>query len=145
VLLRGERGEIDGMTLRTLRDATSPVTLEMTRRDTGHDGNLEGLHHEGITAGDTWVYRNPFVPARLADDEIAVATCLSRMAAYIEGGPAFCSLAEAAWDQELALRMAEAWTTGRPVRADARAGFRAAGPSSSEREARRPEAQPADS
>jgi len=144
VLLRGERGEINGMTLRTLRDPTSPVTIEMTRRDTGRDGNLEGLHHEGITAGDAWVYRNPFVPARLSDDEIAVATCLSRMAAYIEGGPAFCSLAEAAWDQELALRMAAALTTSRPVRADVRADVRTQGPSSPEREARTPEAQPAD-
>ena len=46
-------------------------------------------YHEGITLGDEWVYRNPFVPARLTDDEIAVATCLERMVAYVEGGPAF--------------------------------------------------------
>ena len=121
VLVRGERGEIAGMTVRTLRNATTPVTLELARRDTGHDGNLEGLYHAGITLGDEWVYRNPFAPARLTDDEIAVATCLSRMAAYVEGGPAFCSLAEAAWDHELGLRMAEAAESGLPVRADPQA------------------------
>jgi len=54
------------MTVRALRDATTPVTLELARRDTGHDGNLEGLYLEGITLGDDWVYRNPFVPARPA-------------------------------------------------------------------------------
>lgn len=118
VLVRGERGEIAGMTVRALRDATTPVTVELARRDTGHDGNLEGLYHAGITLGDEWVYRNPFVPARLTDDEIAVATCLARMAAYVEGGPAFCSLAEAAWNQELGLRMAEAAESALPVRAD---------------------------
>ena len=43
------------------------------------------------------------------------------MAAYVEGGPAFCSLAEAAWDHELGLRMAEAAESGLPVRADPQA------------------------
>jgi hypothetical protein len=103
------------------------VTLELSRRDTGHDGNLEGLYHEGITLGDEWVYRNPFVPARLTDDEIAVATCLSRMGAYVEGGPALCSLAEAAWDHELGLRMAEAASSGRTVRVEPPAFGPAAG------------------
>jgi hypothetical protein len=106
------------MAVRALRDAVTPVTLELSRRDTGHDGNLEGLYHVGITLGDEWVYRNPFVPARLTDDEIAVATCLERMVAYIGGGAPFCSLAEAAWDEELGLRMAEACASGQPVRVE---------------------------
>lgn len=117
VLVRGERGEIHDATVRFLADATTPVTLELVRRDTGHDGNLEGLHHAGITFGREWVYHNPFVPARLADDEIAVAACLQGMADYLDGGPPVCSLAEAAWDQELGLRVLEAIETGRPVRA----------------------------
>jgi predicted dehydrogenase len=115
LLIRGDRGEINGTTVRRLVDEATPVTVELTRRDTGHDGNLEGLHHAGITAGDEWVYRNPFSPARLADDEIAVATCLARMADYIAGGPGFCSLAEGAWDHELTLRMGEAVASGQPV------------------------------
>ena len=121
LLVRGERGEIQNTTVHSLLDWATPVTLELTRRDTGHDGNLEGLYHAGITAGDSWVYRNPFVPARLTDDEIAVGTCLVRMAEYVDGGPEFCSLAEAAWDHELSLRMNEAVSSGRPVRAQANA------------------------
>ncbi len=117
VLLRGERGEIHDTRVRWLADATTPLDAELTRRDTGLDGNLEGYHHAGITLGETWVYRNPFVPARLSDDEIAVATCLERMTSYVDGGPSFCSLAEAAWDQELAIRVAEAADTRRSVRA----------------------------
>lgn len=116
VLLRGERGEIHDTTVRYLKNATTPVTVDLARRDTGHDGNLEGLHHSGITLGDEWVYRNSFAPARLSDDEIAVATCLQRMTEYIDGGPSFCSLAEAAWDHELSLRIGEAAQAAEPIR-----------------------------
>jgi predicted dehydrogenase len=116
VLIRGERGEIHDNTIRSLHDAWTPSTVELMRRDAGHDGNLEGLYHAGITAGEAWMYRNPFVPARLTDDEIAVATCLQRMAEYVDGGTGFCSLAEAAWDHELTLRMGEAVASGGPLR-----------------------------
>jgi hypothetical protein len=116
VVLRGDRGEIRDSTLRALRDVHSPYVVQLTRRDMGHDGNLEGLYHAGITLGDEWVYRNPFAPARLSDDEIAIATCLSKMAEYREGGTGFCSLAEAAWDHELAIRLGEAVASGAPVR-----------------------------
>ncbi len=119
LLIRGERGEIHNNTVRFLPDFNAPVAVKLTRRDTGHGGNLEGLYHAGITFGDDWVYRNPFIPARLTDDEIAVATCLQRMAEYIEGGPPFCNLAEAAWDQDLSLRMKDAAMSGKPVRAGA--------------------------
>lgn len=115
VLVWGERGEIHDSTVRWLQDARTPLTKELMRRDTGHDGNLEGLYHAGITAGDAWLYRNPFVPARLTDDEIAVATCLERMAEYVDGGPEFCGLAEAAWNHELSLRMGRAVSSGGPV------------------------------
>ena len=39
----------------------------MHRNRRTHDGNLEGLHHMGITLGSERVYRDRFVPARLAD------------------------------------------------------------------------------
>ncbi|MGC8634431.1 MAG: Gfo/Idh/MocA family protein [Candidatus Limnocylindrales bacterium] len=116
-LLRGERGEIDGATVRLLLDAWTPVEIELVRRDAGRDGNLEGLHQVGITAGETWLYRNPFAPARLSEDEIAVAECLERMAEYVGGGPGFCSLAEGAHDHYLGLMAARAADEGRPLRA----------------------------
>jgi predicted dehydrogenase len=115
VLIRGERGELDDRTVRMLLDHRTPATAELVRHDTGHDGNLEGYHHTGITLGETWLYRNPFVPARLADDEIAVATCLARMGEWLEGGPDVCSLADAAQDHHVGLAIGEAARTGRAI------------------------------
>ena len=116
VLVRGDRGEIDGRSVRTLLDHRTPAVGELIRHDAGHDGNLEGFHHKGITLGDAWVYRNPFVPARLSDDEIAVATCLAGMRDWLEGGPDVCSLADAAQDHYLGLCIDQAARTGEPVR-----------------------------
>jgi hypothetical protein len=62
-----------------------------------------------------WVYANEFAPARLSDDEIAVATALEKMTAYAQGGPDFYSLAEASQDQYLDLLMQEALETGKQV------------------------------
>jgi predicted dehydrogenase len=114
-LIRGERGELHGRTVRTLLDHRTPAVGELVRHDAGHDGNLEGYHHKGITLGDTWLYRNPFAPARLADDEIAVATCLARMSEWLDGGPDVCSLADAAQDHHIGLAIEEAARTRRTV------------------------------
>jgi predicted dehydrogenase len=116
-LVRGERGEIDGLDARWLTDHRTPVHLRLERHDTGHDGNLEGLYLDGITAGAEWVYRNPFGAARLTDDELAVATCLARMPEALDGGPDVCSLADAVHDRYLDLLVEEAIRTGGPVRA----------------------------
>jgi len=115
VLVRGERGELDDRTVRSLVDHQTPVVGRLTRHDVGQDGNLEGFHHKGFTLGDEWLYRNPFVPARLSDDEIAVATCLARMGEWLDGGPDVCSLADAAQDHYLGLCIDEAARTGQPV------------------------------
>ncbi len=115
VLIRGERGEIADRSVRTLLDHRTPIVADLVRHDSGQEGNLEGLHHTGYTLGDEWVYRNPFAPARLADDEIAVATCLAGMADWLEGGREVCSLADAAQDHYLGLCIDQAATTGRPL------------------------------
>ncbi len=117
LLVRGDRGEMDGTAVRYLLDALMPVELELVRRDAGRDGNLEGLHHVGVTAGAEWLYRNPLAPARLADDELAVASCLEGMAGYVDGGPGFCGLAEGAHDHYLGLMMARAADEGRTLTA----------------------------
>lgn len=116
LLVRGERGELSGHELRYLIDAGTPMTLELTRHDAGREGNLEGLWHRGYTAGGRWLYRNPFAPARLDDDEIAVAECLARMVEHVRGGPSFSSVAEAAQDHYLAMAVEEAAAGGRTVR-----------------------------
>jgi predicted dehydrogenase len=119
LLARGDRGEIANLTVRRLPAFDAPVEMELVRRDAGHAGNLEGYHHQGITLGEEWVYRNPFAPARLADDEIAVATCLDRMAASVRGeGPGGYSLADASQDHYLSILMDRAATSGETVRAE---------------------------
>jgi predicted dehydrogenase len=128
LLVRGERGEImsnpDGetATVRSLLDETAGMCETVQRVDTGHGGNLEGYHHRGYTFSGEWVYRNPFAArangyagGRLADDEIAIATALQKMAEYAEGGPDFYSLAEAAQDRYLDILIEEAWRTGQSV------------------------------
>ncbi len=116
LLIRGERGEINNTRMRYLRDFSTPITLDLLRQDAGEEGNLEGYYHKGILVGDEWVYRNPFAPARLNDDEIAVATCLAKMADYAQGGPAFYSLAEAAQDHYLGLMVEQALASGGSTR-----------------------------
>jgi predicted dehydrogenase len=118
VLVRGDRGEINNGEVRYLKDFMTPVELELRRVDAGQDGNLEGYYHKGILAGVEWVYRNPFAPGRLTDDEIAIATCLDKMTAYAAGGPSFCSLADAAQDHYLGLMIDQAVKTGEKVIAD---------------------------
>ena len=115
LLVRGERGEINGTDVRYLADYRTPIVLTLRREDAGQDGNLEGYYHKGILAGAEWVYRNPVAPGRLSDDEIAVGTCLLNMDRYVSGGPSFYSLAEAAQDHYLGLTIDAALKQSAPV------------------------------
>ena len=115
VLARGDRGEINNDDLRYLKDFRTFVHVQLQRENAGEDGNLEGYYLKGILAGDEWVYANPFVPGRLTDDEIAIATCLDKMAAYADGGPSFYSLPEACQDHYLSLMLHKAIETGETV------------------------------
>lgn len=115
LLVRGERGEINNMEIRYLVDFRTPITLDLVRQDAGYNGNLEGYYHKGILAGSEWVYQNPFIPGRLSDDEIAVASCLSKMDAYISGGPDFYSLAEASQDHYVSLMIEQALASSETV------------------------------
>ncbi|MDR6551585.1 Gfo/Idh/MocA family oxidoreductase [Paenibacillus qinlingensis] len=112
VLVRGNRGELSDETFRYLKDFTTPITGNFRRVDTGHNGNLEGYYHQGIIAGEDWVYENPVVPGRLSDDEIAIATSLTRMADYVKGGPSCYDLAEAMQDHYVSIIMQSAIESG---------------------------------
>lgn len=102
MVVRGERGEIDGDTVRYLDDAGDPVEQTLRRWDNGLAGNLEPPGHRGYLLGDEWVYRNPFPSTRWSDDEIAVATVLDKMAAYVAHGAELYSLAEGVHDARVA-------------------------------------------
>jgi len=115
VSVRGEGGELFDHRLSVLEDFATPLSLELKRINAGEEENLEGYFLKGIMAGERWVYKNPFVPARLYDDEIAIATCLQKMANYVAGGPIFYSLADASQDHYLGMMMEEAIQSGETI------------------------------
>ncbi len=115
LVVRGDRGEIRGSQVRHLADVRTPLVQQIRRVGAGENGNLEGLFLRGLTLGDRWLYHNPFLPARLTDDEIAVATCLVGMSAHIAGGPDLYSVADAAQDVFLTLMIRRAIETGGTV------------------------------
>ncbi len=112
ISIRGTRGEIQDDTVRYLTDHQHPVELPLMRVERGRDENVEGYFLSGITLGDTWVYQTPFPYARMNDEEIAVATVLTKMAEYAAGGPAFYDLRQACHDQYLALLLQQAIAQG---------------------------------
>jgi hypothetical protein len=118
LLVRGERGEIIDERARYLLDFRTPVEVPLQRMVAGANGNLEGLYLKGITAGEKWLYRNPFAPAKLTDDEIAIASVLVGMGAYAAGGPPIYPLAEGCHDHYLNILMAQAIESGQPVRSE---------------------------
>ena len=114
-LVRGDKGEINNFEVKYLHDFQRPVEATLRRTYAGHDGNLEGFYLKDILLGDEYVYRNPFIPGRLTDDEIAVATCLYKMHEYTKGGPAFYGVAEASQDHYLGLQIHAAVASGEVV------------------------------
>ena len=115
VCIRGERGEVIDDRVTYLKDAVTPIESRLVRHDAGRNGNLEGLHLKAIQFQDNWVYRNPVLPARLSDEEIAVATCLLDMQRFVENGVSFYSLEEASQDQYLALACTQAIESGETI------------------------------
>ncbi|MNO30918.1 Oxidoreductase family, NAD-binding Rossmann fold [compost metagenome] len=115
VLVRGERGEIMNHEASWLQAYDTPVYSKLRRIDAGHGGNLEGFYLKGIMMDGEWLYRNPFAPARLSEEEIAIAESLVRMQRHIGGGPSFYSLAEGSQDQYLALLLEQAACSGETV------------------------------
>ena len=101
ILIRGNRGEITNKEVRYLKDFHTPIEYELIEKSAGLDGNIEGYFIKGVIGGEQWVYLNPFIPAKLSEDEIAIASCLEKMETYVKGGPAFYSLAEASQDHYL--------------------------------------------
>ncbi|MFB6465529.1 Gfo/Idh/MocA family protein [Cytobacillus sp. Hz8] len=105
--VQGTRGEIDDLTIRYLTRENVPVTQELNRIDLGKYSNQEWAHF-AIMLGEEFLYRNPFVNARLNDDEIAVGTCMLLMGEYLSTGRDFYSLKEALQDTYISLMMDEA-------------------------------------
>jgi predicted dehydrogenase len=116
ILIRGTLGELADNHVVRLTDARTVIDTVLRRRETGRDLNLEGADLDHISFDGTVVYRNEFFGARLSDEEIAIATMLHRMGAWIRGehSPPY-PLAEACQDHLLALAIAESAHSGQLV------------------------------
>ncbi len=103
LLVRGSHGELHGDEVVRLTAPRTVVRGTLRRRRAGD-----------ITFGEEVVYRHPWPGVRLNDDEIATATLLRAMGAWVRGaGPPPYPLAEAAHDHQIGLAITEAADTGR--------------------------------
>lgn len=112
IQIKGDRGELYNARIRYLFDYKTPNETDFLRKNLGEDENLEGVDLKGILGDGQWHYRNPYQGSRLADDEIAVATCMDAMVAYLDNGVPFYPLAEAAQDLYLSLMIEQAVKEG---------------------------------
>jgi predicted dehydrogenase len=115
LLVRGDRGEMINDTVAYLQDHKTPANLSFTRHTAGPEGNLEGNHLKGYQIGGEWIYTNPLAPGELSDDEIAVGTCMLKMAEHINGGDPLYPLEEACQDHYISLCIQEAQKEGKPI------------------------------
>jgi predicted dehydrogenase len=116
LVVRGSRGELVDDHVTRLVDPATPVRSSLVRRQTGQGFNLEGFDLDHVSFDGAVVYRNPFAGARLSDEEVAIATLLSRMAAWTrDAGPAPYPLSDACQDHLIALAVAESVRSGGAV------------------------------
>ncbi|MFJ8137360.1 Gfo/Idh/MocA family protein [Streptomyces sp. NPDC096013] len=114
--VRGTGGEIVDDRIVFLEDPRTVVESAVTRRQTGVDMNLEGFFLDSISVNGRAVYRNPYRPARLSDEDIAAATIVERMSMWVRGeGPPPYPLADGLQDHLLGLAIEESARLGHPV------------------------------
>lgn len=114
--VRGDRGEISDNSVTHLVGPGNPAAGELRRDVTGVESDLAGNYLRRVTLHADVYWQNRFAPARLNDDEIAVAEVMHCMAVFVQTGEAFYPLAEASHDHYLGLLIDEAATTGETVR-----------------------------
>ncbi len=91
--------------------STSPYCLR-----TGYHLRLDGLETDRISLCDTILFRNPYIGLRLNDEEIAISTMLTAMAARCrDEGPAPYPPADGCQDHLVALAIEESVSSGAPV------------------------------
>ncbi len=112
--IQGSHGEINDDTVRYLNADNFPVVQSLHRLDVGIN-NIDEWSHRGYQFLDQLVYENPYFPARMNDDEIAIASCLSNMKHYIETGEEFYPLAEALQDAYLSFVLEDALSSGTTI------------------------------
>jgi predicted dehydrogenase len=116
LLVRGTHGELHDNEIVHMPAPRTITRTPLVRRHSGHDLDLNGLDTETITLGGQVLYRNRYIGHRFNDDEIATATLLDTMAAWVRGtDPPPYPLAEGAQDHLLALAIEQAADTGQEI------------------------------
>ncbi|XVV17360.1 Gfo/Idh/MocA family protein [Actinoplanes sp. CA-131856] len=119
ILVRGTHGELRDDEIVRLAGPRTIVRTPLVRRQTGYDLDLDDFDTDTITFGDRVLFRNPFPGRRYNDEEIAIATLLRAMAAWVRGeGPPPYPLADGAHDHLIALAIEEAADSGETVTVD---------------------------
>lgn len=81
IVIRGTKGEITNNVCTYLKEGL-PHSFEIKRNCFGAEESLDGFSLLNITGNGEVLYTNPFKNARLSDEEIAIATCLTAMKEY---------------------------------------------------------------
>jgi predicted dehydrogenase len=116
ILIRGTHGELRDDEVIRLTGPETIVRTPLVRRQTGYDLDLDGFETDHITLGDRVLFRNALLGRRFNDEEIAIATQLRQMAAWVrgEGAPPY-PLQDGLQDHLVALAIEQAADTDRTV------------------------------
>jgi predicted dehydrogenase len=116
ILVRGTHGELRDDEVIRLAGPQTIVRTPLVRRQTGYDLDLDGFETDTVTLGTRVLFRNALLGHRFNDEEIAIATQLRQMAAWVRGdGPPPYPLADGLQDHLIALAIEQAADTGRTV------------------------------
>ncbi|MDP9796451.1 putative dehydrogenase [Catenuloplanes nepalensis] len=122
LLVRGTHGELHDDEIVHPTGPRGLARTPLTRRQSGHDLDLNGFDTESIMLGTQVLWTNGYAGTRWNDDEIATAALLDAMAAWVRGaGPPPYPLAEAAQDHLIGLAIEESARSDRPVTTTAEA------------------------
>jgi len=118
VLIRGTKGEIISDQVNWTSSPGQYYSGMLSQKISGLGGQLAPLSLQGIQFEGRSLYENPFYPASLSDEEIAIAHVLSKMKAFVENGQSFYPLKEAIIDTYFSLMLEQALLSDQRVHAD---------------------------
>jgi len=118
MLIRGTKGEIVSEQVNWTSAPAQYSSGELVPKVSGLRGELVPLSLEGIQFQGDWLYRNPFFPAALTEEEIAMAQTLLNMSSFVTEGTAFYTLEDALLDTYLAIKLEQALEQKQAVIAD---------------------------
>lgn len=118
VLIRGTKGEIVYNQVSWTPSPGKYCSGLLTSKIAGLSGQIEPLAMQGIQFEGNWLYENPFYPAALSDEEIAIAQVLLNMNDFVSDGTSFYSLQESLIDTYLSLKLEQSLLSNQPVTAD---------------------------